>query len=436
MEQLVLLLVFCIALAFLSFYSSRWSLLSPHFCFTICFVPGIAFSFFYIDGWNLDLSSMTVLVYLLGIFTFFITCLASQAIFNKFTIKSKYSISKRINKLNISKSKLALIIVIQLITLALTYIFLFRHYGTNLSEAMFNYRINETTNSSSFVELPFIIKILRRFCLSIGFFTCYLFVRELVYGYSVIKKISFYCTLLAILNGITLGARGDSIHIIFAGIIQFLIIYGIKNRGHIFKISIFFKIIGIFLILLFSFSFVGELLGRNMMTFLGLRDYIAVYISAEIKNLDTFIGQGNFGSSLSNSQVFANLSKLLAFICMDPSIEHSLTNPFQFINGFALGNVSTIFYAFVFDGGLIGLVIFTVIMGIVCQFFFYKALKSDPSSQICLSIIFYSYVLYTVSFSFFSDKFYEMIFNPVFVWFSLILFLAKRFFSMKFNCRY
>lgn len=190
------------------------------------------------------------------------------------------------------------------------------------------------------------------------------------------------------------------------------------------------------MILLFSFSFVGELLGRNMMTFLGLRDYIAVYISAEIKNLDSFIGQGNFGSSLSNSQVFANLSKLLAFICMDPSIEHSLTNPFQFINGFALGNVSTIFYAFVFDGGLIGLVIFTVIMGIVCQFFFYKALKSDPSSQICLSIIFYSYVLYTVSFSFFSDKFYEMIFNPVFVWFSLILFLAKRFFSMKFNCRY
>lgn len=66
---------------------------------------------------------MTVLVYLLGIFTFFITCLASQAIFNKFTIKSKYSIRKRINKLNISKSKLALIIVIQLITLALTYIF-------------------------------------------------------------------------------------------------------------------------------------------------------------------------------------------------------------------------------------------------------------------------------------------------------------------------
>lgn len=183
------------------------------------------------------------------------------------------------------------------------------------------------------------------------------------------------------------------------------------------------------MILLFSFSFVGELLGRNMMTFLGLRDYIAVYISAEIKNLDSFIGQGNFGSSLSNSQVFANLSKLLAFICMDPSIEHSLTNPFQFINGFALGNVSTIFYAFVFDGGLIGLVIFTVIMGIVCQFFFYKALKSDPSSQICLSIIFYSYVLFTVSFSFFSDKFYEMIFNPVFVWFSLILFLAKRFFQ-------
>ena len=56
--------------------------------------------------------------------------------------------------------------------------------------------------------------------------------------------------------------------------------------------------------------------------------------------------------------------------------------------------------------------------------------------KIRFSILFYSYVWYTVIFSFFSDKFYEMIFNTAFIWTLVSWAVLVGFFNMKVKLKF
>lgn len=430
MSQLCILLIALSSLGILSLLIFKGAIISPQFAFVMCFTPGIIYAFAYVDKWNLELTDLTVITILLGCSVFWGASIFFNIFFRKFSLKTHsvriLSCSDSIHNL---RQKLVLLSFLQIVTILLTYLFLYKNYGSHLSEAMYSYRVLSTTHSPEFVEIPAFIKMLRRICLSIGFLSSYIFIYEIVYKRNNSPKIALFCTVLSIINSISLGARGDAVHIILAAVIQFLVLSGIKNKGHILNVRSFIKIFSIFLFIFLSFSFVGELLGRQM-SFLEFGDYIAVYLSAELKNLDSFVSLEHFGATFYDSQILSSISRILSILFQDPAIEHPLVNPFRFVNGYALGNVSTIFYAFLYDGGFCGLIIFTIIMSLVCQYSFYKAVSSPPE-QISLSIIIYSYIYYTIVFSFFSNKFYEMILNPVFMYFLLVLYVAKKFFYKK-----
>ena len=85
--------------------------------------------------------------------------------------------------------------------------------------------------------------------------------------------------------------------------------------------------------------------------------------------------------------------------------------PFRSINGHTLGNVYTIFYAFMYDGGLVGVLCFTGLMAIICQLVFNKAIQERDNSKIDIWVVIYSYLCCCLIFSFFSNTFYEQVFN-------------------------
>lgn len=438
-----MLLVALMFLSILGLLSSKMDLLSPQFGFAACFIPGIIYAFMYVDNdkWNLDLSGFTLIAIILGVSTFITVSAITSWLCRKFKKRKLWwgritngNVIGNVNE-EIPQWKLALIIILQIIALVSTLLFLFRNFGTNLSAAMMAFRTSNTDiTSTDYITLPEITRAIRRVCLASGFVMTYLFTNGLVYHNKKNRTAELLCIVLTLLNDLILGARGDALQLIAAGVLQYLIIKGHKEGRKFIKISDIMKIMVIAIAIIAVFAQVGELLGRNM-GFLNFNDYIAVYLSAELKNLDTFIRIGVFGTNFTSSQTMANVVNSLGSLLGNTDWIHNLDNPFRFINGYPLGNVSTIFYAFMYDGGYIGTVIYTSIMAIICQIIFQNATSANTEKDINLSVVLYSYVWFTVIFSFFSDKFYEEIINTAFVWLLFSWLAIRAFLLLKIEIR-
>ncbi|WP_243124205.1 O-antigen polymerase [Clostridium tyrobutyricum] len=432
-----MLLVAVVFLCILSLASSKGAVLSPQFGFATCFIPGIIYALMYVDKWNLQLSGYTLFTIILGV-SIFITVSTITSwlcrIYKKEKLRrGRITEGNVIGNVNdyITQWKLALIIILQLFTLVSTLLFLFRNFGTDLSAAMMSFRIsNNDITSTNYITLPGTIRAIRRVCLASGFIMTYLFTNGLVYNNKKNRVAELLCIFLTLLNSLTLGGRGDALQLITAGVMQYLIIERHKEGRKFIKIGNILKIMVITIVIIATFAQVGELLGRNM-SFINFNDYIAVYLSAELKNLDTFIRSGVFGTNFISSQTMVNVVNLLGSLLGNTDWIHNLDNPYRFMNGYSLGNVSTVFYAFMYDGGYIGTVIYTSIMAIICQIIFQGATNANTEKKISLSVVLYSYVWFTVIFSFFSDKFYEIIINTNFVWMLFSWLVIRAFLLVK-----
>lgn len=409
--------------------------LSPQIIFVVSFIPGVIYAFWYVDKWDLNLSKMTLVTIITGLVVFilasYITNILYKYVFSriKFFLPSKYTCNKN-NDINsrIDRWKIIVLLVLQLISLILTVFFLFRTYGFNLSSSIFMYRSSSTGEDA--VALPSMVKLLRRIALSSGYIITYLYLNGIVYKNKKNRLLELICILLAILNGFMLGGRGDGIQIIIAAIVQYIAlkVYS-SNQKRILPVKDVLKVIIILAIIVASFTQLGELLGRKM-DFLNYNDYIAVYLSAELKNLDIFISSGSYGHPISKSLTLYSIINSLGGILHQPQWIHDFDIPFRYYGGYALGNVGTIFYPFFYDGGLMGVIIYTSFMAFFCQIGYMKFVEADKKSQLNLMFIFYSYLAYIIVFSFFSNKFYEMIFNTSFIW-CVVSWVLVKYFLMR-----
>ena len=402
--------------------TSKNPITSPQFGFIFCFIPGIVYAFAFIKKWDLDIKGTTMAVMIIGMTIYLIVSL----LVGLFYKNSRRTAIQEVAPRNIATWKINVFIVMELITFILTLFFLIKNFDSNLSAAMFAFRSEAGSTSKDIIELPTIIKLLRRFSLSLGFVVIYLLLKGYVYSYKNNRKGLLCCFILSMLNSISLGARGEAIQLIVAGVIQYLLLYKAKKGNKSIQAKSIVRILGLLVILLLSFSSVGELMGRNM-SFLKFSDYIGVYLSAEIKNLDIFVRQGKVGTSLNNNQTLIYLINLLGKITGDASIVHGLYTPFRYVNGYALGNVSTTFYPFYYDGGIFGVVIYTMVMAWLTQISYQNAIKCKINNRVEFPVLLYSYVWYAVVFSFFSAKFYEMLLNTVFLWTILFWVIISKF---------
>lgn len=437
------MLIVIILLLILSMFTSKEAVISPQFGFTACFVPGIIYAFNYIRKWNMYLSSQTIETIILGITVFIIT----SAIINYFSYRFKFRLGTiRFYEKNhtevecISESipawKIIIVLILELLSLFLVLAFLISNFGTNISAAIYAFRLRSMNiTSSDYVSLPGFVRLIRRIALAAGYIVMYLFFNGIVYKSKKNRIAEIVCIVLAFINGLILGGRGDGIQLIASGVIIYLLLRRGKYGSVSFRFTDIIKMIVLATIILATFAGLGSLLGRQM-EFLNFNDYIAVYLSAELKNLDIFIREGTFGTSFKNSQTMMNIVNTLGSLLNHQEWIHSLDNPYHYIGGTALGNVSTIFYAFMYDGGYAGIIGYTALFAVISQAIFQYSLNVRTKKKIRFSILFYSYVWYTVIFSFFSDKFYEMIFNTAFIWTLVSWAVLVGFFNMKVKLKF
>ena len=220
---------------------------------------------------------------------------------------------------------------------------------------------------------------------------------------------------LGVANCVILGARGEAIQLIVS---VFVIFVFLQKKYHGWKSNIKFRQILIAGIILFAvmygFKASGDMLGRSSVKNYNISaiDELAKYLGAEIKNLDIYLEKpfSSMQDAVPGSQTFGySLGWLSNLFGLDWKIGGEL--PFQKVNGISLGNVYTVFYAYIYDFGYIGLIFLTLLMAALSQLIYEHSIVERKKAKINFRIIVNSYVLFLVTFSFFGERFFTYVIN-------------------------
>ena len=401
-----LLLVLLTLMLFLSFHLNQKDILSPAFIFTASFVFSVFWACLYAKEWELGLHMNTFLLLFFGILEFNVLCV----LFHKLYIRCHSSFGIHQNdyfaKLYIpSWLKLAYLAVVAAVCAGTVFV-LTRWAGLPLSkfiEAGRQYDNMKFDEVSSF-KFPSWLST-GRVLVEAG---CYWFGYDFFNRLICSRKfdwISFSIVLLSIACNLLTGQRSGAFNLLLANaFFCFFIIQKKKNskkflsmRGLIVLVLIVFAALG-------SFRTVGVLMQRNISK--NTMDYLAMYLGAEIKNLDIFLQGERPVSEIWGMQTFQPLILSLApkFGYNIPS--YNIDLPYQKVNGFGLGNVYTIFYPFIYDFGYGGAFILVAFMAFLSQFSYEIAGHSRNRSAALLFAMIYGSMFSSLIFAFFSNKFF------------------------------
>lgn len=411
---LVVLLLFCISLIF----SYKNLILSPQVGFAGGFLISVGYGLFWVGEYGIDLSLRALALLVFGISLFVIVCIVSQIIFSRMISGGSLLFYGNSSEgMYIESWKMIVFACFQVVTLVLLFRFLHSLDSSSISAAIFKYRYANTFTENK-IEMPKYISLFRKICNASTFFWGYYLAHTIIYK----KKTNIILLLvnvgLGLINNIILGARTGAFVVIVSFITLFYFFLFIKTKKRIGLKTICAAVL-ILVLLLASFKMFGNILGRNIS--FSFSEYIAIYLSAEIKNFNTFVNSTSGGADLYKCQTLIYIVNFISGKFGFPNWYHELDIPFFYYNNHNLGNVSTIFYAFYYDGGVKGIAIFTIIMAVFSSYMYIKAIKQYTYYRQGFSFIMlvYSYMYFCFLFSFFSNKFYEHIFNLSFIWFIL-----------------
>lgn len=439
MISIVVWLLILFFLLLVANYTSERIVLSPQFGFIACFIPQAIYALFYVNKWDLSLSFSTMAVLVGGCTWFLIVSLAMSSLLRKTHSSSYvyYPTNSSVNdnsydvEIRIEKWKVIVLLLFQLVVVALMLRYIISLPGGSFAEKLFfrDYTSKRTEGglSSAGYDLPSYLSIARAFSYYAGFVTSYLTLHGFVYKYKANRTFLITSYILSVMSSLLLGHRFGVYSLIVATLAQWYFIRGKKTSW---RKVLSPKIIGRFIVILFLFMFafvhLGNFIGKGTRT--TGSDYIALYLSAQLKNLDIYVRNGTFGSGIDNWQTLYGWVNFFANTFGISSWEHFYDQPFYYHNGFALGNVSTIFYWFLHDGGYLGVFIFTTLMAIISQGVFWKAIGNRRKYSIDLSVVVYSYLFYGIVFSFYSNRFFSAL-NPDFLKLLLSIYALRWYFS-------
>lgn len=408
-DMIYLLLISLFILMILAFISNRNDVIAPAFLFAISFFGASVFASIYANRWSLKLHLNTFLVIFLGVLEFL---LVSQCVKKVFKAQHDSFCSWTPKYIYIENIKLIFFLLFEIITIFYSIHTVVRLVNGSMSE--FSSAIVKYRNMNMFwgerIALPRMINYSRIIVNAGGYWFSYV----LVNNYFVQKRLNFKMVLIVLLSAISsyvLGGRNGLINI-FVGLVcsYFIISNKSKNFRESVRFSTLIKLACIFVIVLSSFETLAFLIGRSGFEGASGLDYLAIYIGAPIKNLDTYLQEFIPNSGIGN-QTFINLINWIGPKLGISGVGYYLDLPFRSIGSMTLGNVYTTFYAFIYDYGYIGVAILVMIMAIISQIIYEIVKRTKSTSLVPMSSLLYSYTASLLLMSFFSNKFFEQIFN-------------------------
>lgn len=411
----------------ISYIFTKKDILSLPSIFCGTFIISILFAIPNLEKWNFDMGERTFGVIFLGILSF---CISFFIIYYLFIIKNKnLKYMKRYSPICITKKKIYLFLIVQIITALLVYIEISKIaalYGMtdSLAEKILAYRVNYVMEGDIDAKLPSYVEWLYGF----SYFGTYILIYKMACDYyNKIKVPQIYILVVSIevIISLLFGNRGFSINLLIYLSILYYIFYLRKSSWaiNIKKVTIIkFGIVMVGALVLFptlGAYIIGrtndDFFDRDMMLYVW--DNLSIYIGAPLKLLDLYLYTDY--TDVSNMPLgFATFQNIYSWIALKLNIINwQVTNlglEFRTDNFAFLGNVYTTFRPFMMDFGFIGVIVFTSFMGAFSAIFYYL-IKYKRSlwnrSNIDYYTIFYGYLFYQILFSFFANRFYNNIFS-------------------------
>ena len=446
MLELAFILFEYLFLLYVTYHYSKKVLVAPSFSFVLCFIPQMILLMFYVDKWSVDLSDGTFLIFVFGPILFWFGTIIVEWFYS---MAAKKSASQQIQKsgkfqitsINNTPNFMMFFLLFQIGVSLLTILYLVRNVtGYSLSNIILTYRIAAMAGESEII-LPGILESARTLCYALHFYFVYCFANNIVNNKKEHTVLMSVILALGSFDSLLSGARGGVIRLIIAFLLQLYLAKLNKNHWQLtIDIKKIFKYMVVCVLGFQLFMTSADLLGREVTDRYTGTDYLAIYLAAQVKNLDSFVKEGKFGSDISNNQTFRFLINKFApymphshYLPDTSNWQSTLDIPFRRVNGYGLGNVYTVYYAPLYDYGYIGVIIYILFMGMFCEYVYINAKREIVTGCGFVNTIVYSYVHFMIIFSFFSSKFSENTFNLTFVKFIIVWQFMSWFHQSKFN---
>lgn len=386
-------------------------IITPAFLFTASISMGVLWAALYTKKWELLLHNNTFFVILGGTFLFGLMCFFVHELFIISYKRTYDRIDWQNQTINIQQYKLVFFILFEVFTIFYSIYAVVQATGGSMNN--FTTSVVQYRNMNMFFGESIVLSRTVTYSRILVDAAGYWFGYTLVNNYFVEKKINKLMLVIVMLSAISsyiLGGRNGLVNIFFSVICSFFIV---SNKLHNFKSNVktstLIKLIVVFVVILSSFESLAFLIGRSGFDNATGLDYLAVYIGAPVKNLDTFLQEYSTSYHYQNNQTFIYLINWLGNKV--GLVSSSLDLPFRQINGETLGNVYTTFYAYVHDYGYMGIIVLVPIMATISQTIYEKVRLSKITVYPAISSLIYVYVSNLLVMSFFSNKFYEQFFN-------------------------
>ena len=421
---MIYLLAILLLLIFVgSIFANKKDLTAPAIIFSFGFVFQIFWVVLYHKAWRLDIHLNTFLVLFLGVLEFFLVTMLVKFIANK--IKPRKKDDKPFEMQEIKTNKVFEYIYLAvsiIISIVFVYYVVIAVNGTfnsirSIVDAISDYdgllKFSDEFDKSS---VPFIVKNLNLAVVYSGYWFLYVIINNYFYNKKIrIVQVLIFLSCLG--AGLISGARTPAFMMMIAGICYYLVLlFKKKSYKNLFTKKMFIYILIIGAVSIGLFFPAAKLLGRK--TSGSAIDYLSLYCGAEVKNLDTFLQERDY---LSRNYTFGSqtMYNLIQFgnekLHIKGLYSYRLDLPFRKVDNIDLGNVYTTFYAYIYDFGYIGLFIFVFIMAAICGSLYEYIIRQRKLDKPKLSVLVYGVLFGCLLLSFFSNKFYEELFSPVFI---------------------
>ncbi len=433
--MIYILFIILVLLFIILFNMDKYDMTSPAKVFVFGFLFQSMWAVAYARKWELGLHVNTFLTITLGIIEFVLVCFIVKMFFNK-----KYKEVRQKKHLDLIKidnwKKILYLVSISIFTVVYLYYIVKAVDGnfgslSGIKEAIAKYdNYAKFTDNFDLVRMPFLISNIRIAIIASGYWFGYVILYNFIIDKKV-KPIEIIILIVTVVLSIMNGSRTPAFMMIVALISYYLIL---KFKKSNYKEKIDFKVVRniaiIGLVFIVTFISFGSLLGRKSQR--KPLDYLAIYIGAEVKNLDLFLQEKDI---IEKNTIFASqtLKPVVDTIGQKIGFEgyerYRLDLPFRSVNGMGLGNVYTTFYPYIYDFGYVGVVVFVFFMALISQVVYEFIRKTKLSSVPQISILMYGIIFGCLLLSFFSNKFYENIVTVNFLKNIVVWLLCNWFFT-------
>lgn len=242
------------------------------------------------------------------------------------------------------------------------------------------------------------------------------------------NKLVYINIAVGMMGALLSGTRTTFFMYIVAFIVVYIILYQRYNgwKENI-NISNLCKGILIVILAVIVFNILFSIQGRKLSD-ITVFDLIANYIGAPLKNLELFIKDGRVKTDVIGGTAFYDTYKWINEMVGSEYFAVPKVYKYRWIDGKILGNVYTQLMPLYNDFGIIGVFISMGLLGMFCQKIYDKIKFTRCGGNVDYRLLLYAYISFSIVFSFFSNKFFEMVFARAIIYYLIGMIIFDAFF--------